>query len=138
MSDDVLALYARAGETGDADLVASLFAEGGALRSPIFARFVFRGREDIRELMSVVYRHMRDVRFSGRAREGNVAFLTARSRIWGFRLEEAFAFDLDHQDRIKTVTIHIRPLVALGVLTVALGLGMARHPGVVLRAARGG
>jgi hypothetical protein len=134
---DVLALYAQAGETGDAELVASLFAENGTLRSPIFGRFVFRGREDLRKLMSVVYRAVKDTEFTRRAREGRTAMLTGSSRVWGFRIEEAFAFDLNEQGEIETVTIHIRPLLGLTVLMLALGVGMSRHPGVILRAARG-
>lgn len=134
---DVLALYAKAGETSDADLVASLFAEDGTLRSPIFGRFVFRGRDDLRTLMSVVYRAVKDTQFTRRAREGRTAMLTGSSRVLGLRIEEAFAFDLDERGQIENVTVHIRPLPGLIALMLALSVPMTfRHPGVVLRAVR--
>ena len=75
--------------------------------------------------------------FTRHALEGTTGMLTARSRVWGVRLEEAFAFDLDEWGKIKTVTVYIRPLFGLAVLAIALGIRLASRPGVIVRAARG-
>ena len=133
---DALALYARAGETGDVDLLLSAYAPDGALHSPIVGRFVFRDPDDLRRLMTQVYRVVKETTFTRRAVEGRVGMLTGTSRVWGVRLEEAFAFDLDEHGRIRTVTVHIRPLLGLIVFAVALGLRMSRHPAVLWRAWR--
>jgi hypothetical protein len=134
---DALALYARAGETGDVDLLLSAYAPDGALHSPIVGRFVFRGADDLRRLMTEVYRVAQQSTFTRRALDGDVGMLTGTSRVWGFRIEEAFAFDLDERGRIRTATVHIRPLLGLMVFAVALGLRMTRHPGLLWRAWRG-
>src|SRR3954470_19743942 len=97
---DALALYARAGETGDVDLLLSAYAPDGSLRSPIAGRFVFRGADDLRRLMTEVYRVAKQSTFTRRALDGDVGMLTGTSRVWGFRIEEAFAFDLDERGRI--------------------------------------
>ena len=134
---DALELYARAGETGDADLVVSAYADNGILRSPVFRSFVFRNRDDIRTLMRAVYSVVGETEFTARAVEGRTAFLAGRGRVLGVRIEEAFAFELDEQGKIAVATVHIRPLFGLTVFALVLAVRMAAHPGVLLRAARG-
>ena len=133
---DALERYARGGETGDVALVVSAYAEDGVLRSPIAGGFAFRGHDDLRILMTEVYRVAKDPRFTLRALDGRTGMLTGTSRVWGVRLEEAFAFELDADGRVKVVTVHIRPWVGLTILALALGVRMARHPGVLWRAWR--
>jgi len=113
------------------------YAEDGALRSPIFGHFTFRGREDLRTLMRAVYKGVKETEFTSRAVEGRTAMLAARSRVLGLRIEEAFVFELDESGRIKVVTVHIRPLLGLTVLMLVLAVRMAAHPAVLLRALRG-
>src|SRR4051812_45061066 len=134
---DALEIYARAGETRDADLAATAFADDGRLRSPVFGSFVIRGRDDIRTLLGVVYSVARQTEFTRRMRNGNTGMLTARGRVGGVRLEEAFVFDLDENGLIKVVTVHMRPLFGLAWFAFLVGPRMARHPGVLLRAMRG-
>src|SRR5436305_394827 len=67
---DALETYARAGESGDVDLLLSAYAENGALRSPIIGRATFRGHDDIRRVMTEVYRVARHSTFRLRARDG--------------------------------------------------------------------
>lgn len=134
---DALDAYARAGETGDADLVASAYAEDGVLRSPIFGRFAFHGRDDIRTLMRVVYRVAKRSQFTARAVDGRTAMLAANSRVVGLRIEEAFVVELDDDGKLKVVTVHIRPLLGLIVFTLVLAARMSAHPMLLLRAARG-
>jgi hypothetical protein len=133
---DTLELYARAGETADVDLLVSLYAADGVLRSPIAGRLAFRGRDDLRTLMRAVYRVAKDPEFHRRAVDGRIGMLTGSSRVWGLRIEEAFAFDLDEDGKIETVTVHIRPLLGLTALALALALELASKPAILFRAAR--
>jgi hypothetical protein len=113
------------------------YADDGVLRSPIFGRFAFSGREDLRTLMRVVYKVAKHTTFTSRAVEGRTAMLAGRSRVLGLRIEEAFVFELDESGKIKLVTVHIRPLLGLTVFALVLAVRMAPHPLLLLRAARG-
>jgi hypothetical protein len=133
---DALERYARAGETSDVALVLSAYSPDGVLSSPIVGRFTFRGPADIGAVMTEVYRVVKDTTFTRRAVEGRTAMLTAKSRVWGIRIEEAFAIDLDEDGRIGSATVHVRPWLGLTVFALALGLRMSSHPLVLWRAWR--
>jgi hypothetical protein len=135
---DALERFAKAGETSDVELVVSAYSPDGVLRSPIAGRFVFSGEDDLTTLMSEVYAVVKDTRFLARAVDGRTAMLNASSRVLGLRIEEAFVFELDADGRIESATVHIRPWLGLTVFAVVLGARMARHPGVIWRAALGG
>jgi hypothetical protein len=45
--------------------------------------------------------------------------------------------ELAPDGRIRRISPHLRPWLALSTLALKLGVRMARHPGVLLRALRG-
>ena len=133
---DAPEILARANRTRDVELLLSAYAPDAVLRSPIIGRLAFRGHDDLRRLMTEVYGVARDVRIVHKAREGDLALLVASSRTWGVRMEDAFVIELGPDGLIRRNTVHIRPLIGLVTLALALGLRMLRPPGVMLRAAR--
>jgi hypothetical protein len=52
------------------------------------------------------------------------------------RLADAMVCELDEQGQIRRIRPYLRPWLALTLLALVLGPKLARHPGVLLRAAR--
>jgi hypothetical protein len=133
-----IADYRAASEANDIDALMRTLAPGIELVSPLSARLAFRGREDVRALLSAVYGTVSALRWGGELTDGSTSFLLGTMRVGPFKLDDAMLFELDDDGLIKRIRPHLRPWLATTFFALLLGPKVARHPGVVLRALRGG
>ncbi|MGY1942069.1 nuclear transport factor 2 family protein [Nocardia asiatica] len=132
---EAIAEFRRATETGDIDALTRVLAPDAELVSPLSGRLVFRGRDDLRVLLSAAYGSLTGLRWTEEIGEGARRVLLAGATIGPFRLTEALVLGLDAQGRIRTLQPHLRPWLTSTYLAVRLAPGLLRHPGVLRRAA---
>jgi hypothetical protein len=135
--DGAIEKYREASVNADIDGMMAAFAPDATLVSPISGRMVFRGHDDVRHLLSVVYTTLKDLRWSEEIGDGDRRVLYGECRIGPVRMSDAMVFDLAADGRIKTVRPHLRPWLALTVFALVIGPKVARRPGVVRRALSG-
>ncbi len=135
--DEPLPRYLAASEAGDIEGVMSALAADVELISPISGRMVFRGREDVGFLLGAVYRSLKGLRWTQTLGEGENRVSVGHARIGPLRMTDAMVFELDPAGRIRMISPHLRPWLALTLFALVLGPKVARRPGVVWRALRG-
>ena len=135
---DAVALYRRASEAKDIDGLMGSLAPGVELVSPLSGRLIFRGEEDLRILLTSVYGGMTGLRWRDEIGDGATRVVLGDGKIGPFKLADAMVLELADDGRIQRIRPFLRPWLAVTVLALALGPRMARHPGVMLRAARRG
>lgn len=136
--DDAVSRYRSASEAGDIEGIMSALAHDVEVVSPISGRMVFRGLEDVEVLLSAVYGSLKDLRWTQTLGEGTHRVILGRTRIGPVWMTDAMVFELDPDGRIHRISPHLRPWLALTLFALVLGPKVARRPGVVWRALRGG
>lgn len=134
---DAIAEYRAASEANDLDRLMDTLAPEAELVSPLLARGVIRGKQDLRLLVEAVYGSLSELRWSEEIVEGDRGFMIAEARIGPFRLDDAMVFELAPDGRIRRIRPHLRPWLATTWFALAVGVKVARHPGVIWRAVRG-
>jgi hypothetical protein len=134
--DDAVARYRAASDANDIAALVVTLTPDVELVSPISGRMVFRGREDVRVLLSAVYASIGELRWHEELGDGNMRVVLGEGTVGPFRLTDAMICELAVDGRIRRISPHLRPWLALSTLALKLGLRMARHPGVLLRALR--
>ena len=71
MNDEHVAAYRRCSQAGDIDGLARTLAADVQLISPLSDRMTFRGERDVRLVLAVVYRTLRDWRWTAVAADGD-------------------------------------------------------------------
>jgi hypothetical protein len=135
--DDAVRRYTAASDANDIAALIDTLSPEVELVSPISARMVFRGREDVRVLLSAVYTSIKGLRWHQQIGDGSVRVVLGEARVGPLRLGDAMACELAEDGRIRRISPHLRPWLALTVLALKLGPKMSRHPGVLMRALRG-
>ncbi|MFG3615213.1 nuclear transport factor 2 family protein [Nocardia sp. NPDC047654] len=133
---DTIAEFRRATESGDIDALTRVLAPDAELISPLSGRLVFRGRDDLRVLLSAAYGSLTGLRWTEEIGDGARRVLLAAATIGPFRLTEALVLGLDEQGRVRTLQPHLRPWPALTYLAVRLAPRLFRNLGAVRRAAQ--
>lgn len=133
---DVIAEFRAASEANDLDRFVDTLAPDAELVSPLLARGVIRGREDLRLLFAAVYGSLSELRWTEEIMDGDRGFMIAEARIGPFRIDDAMVFELNPDGRIKRLRPHLRPWLASTWFALAVGVKVARHPGVLWRAVR--
>ena len=134
--DDAIARYRSASEANDIEALLATLTPDAELCSPISGHMVFRGREDLRVLLTAVYGSLTGLRWRQELGSGNTRVLTGDTKIGPIKMTDAMVFELAQDGRIRRVTPHLRPWLALTLFALVLGPRVARHPGVVVRALR--
>ncbi len=134
--DDAVSRYMRASEANDIDAMMEAFAPDAELVSPISARMVFRGTDDLRVLLTAVYGSMTGLRWGQQVGDGTVRAVVGEGSVGPMRIGDAMVFELAGDGRIQRIRPHLRPWLALTLFALVLGPKVARHPGVVRRALR--
>ena len=137
MSDDAVSRYCAATEVADVDAFMDTLTDDVAVVSPISGRMIFRGRDDVRHLLGAVYRTVADLRWTRTVGEGDVRVALAETRIGPVRMTDAMVFELAPDGRIRWISPHLRPWLALTLFAAVLGPRVARRPGIIRRALRG-
>lgn len=133
---DAVARYCAAASAND--LEGATLAPDAELVSPLSARLVIRGREDLRVLLGAVYSSLEGLRWEAHTAEGSFASAVGVARIAGLRVDDAVIFELGPDGSIVRLRPHLRPWLATTVLALVLGLKLAPRADVMLRAARTG
>jgi hypothetical protein len=136
--DDHLSRYLSASEAGDASGIVSTLAPDVEVVSPISGRMVFRGRDDCGFLLAAVYGSLNGLRWTQALGEGKDRVVIGHARIGPVRMIDAMVFELAPDGRIRRISPHLRPWLALTLLALVLGPQVARRPGVIWRALRAG
>lgn len=132
-----MARYRSASEANDIDGLLASLAPDVELVSPLSGRLVFRGHEDLRILLGAVYGAMSGLHWREEVGDGALRVVMGDGRIGPFELADAMVCELDQDGLIRRVRPYLRPWLGLTFLALALGPKLARHPGVIARAARG-
>jgi hypothetical protein len=135
---DAIAAYRTASEANDIDALMRTLAPDVELVSPLSARLVFRGRDDLGVLLAAVYGTLKGLRWGDVLADGSTRFMIGTMRVGPFRLDDAMVFELAADGLIARIRPHLRPWLATTFFALVLGPKIARRPGVVLRALRGG
>ncbi|MFE7800212.1 nuclear transport factor 2 family protein [Nocardia sp. NPDC057440] len=131
---DAVPQFRTATESADIDALMETLAPDAELTSPISGRLVFGGQDDLRILLTTVYRSISMMRWTDQIGDGTHRVLLGEAYIGPFRMTEAMVIELDEDGRIRKLSPHIRPWPALTFLAVKLGPRLIRYPGVMRRA----
>jgi SnoaL-like domain len=135
--DDSIARYRTATEAGDIDGIMATLAPDVEVVSPISGRMVFRGQDDVRVLFSAVYGSLKGLRWSRTLGAGEHVVVVGSARIGPVKMTDAMVFELAPDGRIRRISPHLRPWLALTLFALVLGPKVGRRPGVVRRALSG-
>jgi ketosteroid isomerase-like protein len=139
MSDPALGMvdrYLAAAQSNDIDSLVETLADDAELVSPLSGRMVFRGREDLRVLLRVVYGSLRSTTWQAPVRDGNRCVVLGESRVGPAHRYDVTVFELADDGRIQRLRPFVRPWLALSVDALVVGPKMALHLGVVWRSLR--
>jgi hypothetical protein len=111
------------------DLVAlsDALAPEAKLRSPITRRIPFEGRDRVLELMEEIFAILDSMRVVRDIRDGNVQVLEIETRLAGYDLHQIQVIELDDQERVRQITLFMRPLPGVAHLAAHLGPRLVRR-----------
>jgi hypothetical protein len=135
---DAVAEYLAASEANDIERLLATLTEDAEVVSPLSARLVFRGRDDVRVLLGAVYGTLAGLRWHGELGDHSRGFAIGRARVGPLQIDDAMVFELAADGRIERVRPHLRPWLATTLFALTLGVRLVRHPTVLWRAARRG
>ena len=135
--DDAVAQYRLASEANDIETLLDVLTPDAELVSPLSGRMVFRGKQDLRVLLTAVYGGMTGLRWREEFGDARHRVVIGDGRVGPLRMSDAMVFDLADDGRIRRIRPHLRPWLAVTLFAVILGPKVARRPGVILRALAG-
>lgn len=130
--------YRSASEAGDIVGLMEATATDVEVVSPISGRMVFKGQQDVEFLLSAVYGALSGLTWKQEIGDGDHRVLYGEARLLGVRMTDAMVFELGSDGRIRRISPHLRPWLALTLFAMVLGPKVGFRPGVVLRALRNG
>ncbi|MFD6159357.1 nuclear transport factor 2 family protein [Nocardia sp. NPDC060256] len=133
---DAVARFCAATTAADFDALMETLTPDATLASPLSGRLVFRGKDDLRVLLTAAYGGLSTLRWTEQIGDGTRRVLLAEAAVGPFRLTEALVLELADDGRIRKLNPHLRPWLPLTALAVWLAPGLFRHPGVLRRAMR--
>ena len=134
--EDAVRSYCAASQAGDMSGLAATLAPDVELPSPVIGSAVFKGRDDVTQLLAAVYGMLRDIHWEPPVGDGTQRLAIAQARVGPMRIGDAMVFELDADGRISRIRPHLRPLLATILFFLMIGPRIVRTPAVVLRALR--
>ena len=135
-TNDAVARFCAASVTNDVDGMMTALAPDAELVSPMFARMVVRGHDDLRVLLGVVFGGLRNLHWREFIGDGQTRVAVGDARIFGLRIYDAMVIDLDDAGRIRRLRQHLRGWLPVTVRMLEVGLKLGRYPRLVGRALR--
>jgi hypothetical protein len=135
---DSISHYRSASEANDIARLMEATTADVEVVSPISGRMVFKGQEDVEFLLSAVYGTLSGLRWKQEIGDGEHRVLYGEARLGPVRMTDAMVFELAPDGRIRRISPHLRPWLALTLFAMVLGPKVGFRPGVVLRALRNG
>jgi len=135
---DSISQYRAASEAGDIDGLMEVMTPDVELVSPISGRMIFTGQKDVELLLRAVYGSLKGLKWQQAFGDGEHRVIYGEARLLGVRLTDAMVFELAEDGRIRRVSPHLRPWLALTLFAVVLGPKIGVRPAVVWRALRNG
>jgi hypothetical protein len=135
--DDAVTHYRTASERNDIGALLEALTPDAELVSPLSGRMVFRGKEDLRVLLTAVYGGMTNLRWREEFGDARHRVVIGDGRVGPLRMSDAMVFDLADDGRIQRIRPHLRPWLAVTLFALRLGPKVARRPGVLVRALAG-
>lgn len=130
LSDDVpIAALRRAIQARNVEAFLTICSEDVALHSPISHRVSFQGHGNMREPLIALFATLEDIEFLADVGEGPTRALFATASINGQPTEEAFRVELDAQQKVREITVFVRPLPGLAAFAAAVAPRIARRYG---------
>lgn len=133
---DAVTRFLAATEANDMTALAATLAPDATLPSPVIGRAVFKGREDVVGVLTLVYGMIREVHWEPPFGDSSRQVAIASARVGAFYIGDAMVFELDADGLIRSVRPHLRPLLATIVFFLMIGPRVARQPDLLLRAMR--
>jgi ketosteroid isomerase-like protein len=121
------ATWREAVEAHDLDALAGVLAPDAKLRSPITKRIPFEGRDRVLELMEEIFAILESMEVVRDIRDGNVQILEIETRLAGYDMHQVQVIELDDDDRVRQITLFMRPLPGVANLAAALGPRLVRR-----------
>ena len=119
--------WREAVEAHDDDALAATLADDAKLRSPITKRIPFEGRARVVELMTEVFALLESMRVLREVRDGNVHILEIESRLAGYDVHMVQVLEHDDSERVRQVTLFMRPLPGVANLAAHIGPRLVRR-----------
>jgi hypothetical protein len=136
--DDAVDRYMTHSTSNDIDGLIATLAPDAELISPISGNMVFRGREDLRVVLTAIYGTCTGLNWYDKVGDGNACVIMGEARIGPLAFEDALVLEFDDDGRIGRIKPHLRPWFAMTVLTFRVASKIGRHPEVIRRAVRHG
>ena len=133
---DAVARFCAASVTNDVDGMMTALAPDAELVSPMFARTVVRGHDDLRVVLEVVFGGLRNLHWQEFIGDAQTRVAVGDARIFGLRIYDAMVIDLDDAGRIRRLRQHLRGWLPVTVRMLEVGLKLGRYPRLVGRALR--
>jgi hypothetical protein len=109
-----------AGERGDADALAELWAPDVVFHSPMTDLIQFKGNEEVTALHRDIFAVLEGIETTEPLTHGDTGAFSFRARVRGVELEAMNVVRCNERGQIVECTIFIRPLPALATLFSAL------------------
>jgi hypothetical protein len=135
--DDPVARYRAATEAGDVDGFMATLTPDVEVVSPLSGHMVFRGEDDVQILLSAVYGSLSGLRWTKAVGDSESCVIVGEARVAGVRMTDAMVLDLAPDGRIRRISPHLRPWLALTLFALVLGPKVAGHPATIRRALAG-
>ncbi len=114
------ARYRQAAEAGDVEGLIATLSPDVVFHSPITDRAAFRGHDEMRQLVEVVFDTITDIHFFADVGEGRTRALFFRGYVGRQAVEESVRVELDEHGLIVDLTASFRPLPALTTIAATL------------------
>jgi hypothetical protein len=114
-------------EARDHAAVIDAFEPDAVVRSPISAKLVFEGREQIGTLFRAILDVFEDIRYTDELSSGDTAALVLSARVGGEDIEVVEHMRLGPDGKIREFTAFFRPMPAIAVSARVLGTALGRR-----------
>jgi SnoaL-like protein len=118
-----------AAEAYDIEGVLATTASDVVLRSPVTDRVVFRGHEQVREVLRAVFATLKDMHYFVDVGDQRTRALFYTATVGTQPIEEALRVELNENAKIQAFTIFYRPLPGLATFAAAMAPRVARRHG---------